>query len=152
MRNLLHSQPIYRSVATNNLEDGLDSRGTSPVDPFAIQKAHYLQPVRKTDSFDSLAHSNESTESYNKSFLKFDDSAEKRRERRKQSHKAMQHAQNKNPLTKDHYKKIKVENQKILRSMVVIEQGKELQVASHRLRSQDCQIKSLNYDRARQIA
>lgn len=33
-----------------------------------------------------------------------------------------------------------------------IEKGKELQVASHRLRLEDCQIKSLNYDRAKQVA
>ena len=40
----------------------------------------------------------------------------------------------------------------MLRSMYKIHQGKELNVASHRLRSEDLELRSLNFARNKQVA
>lgn len=66
---------------------------------------------------------------------------------KEQTLKAAVHAQNKNPYTKAQFKKIEVENDKMLRSMCMIQKGKDLKVASHRMKTGDMELKSLNFVR-----
>lgn len=72
--------------------------------------------------------------------------------KKQQTLRAAIHAHNKDPYTKASYKQIEVGNDKLLKQMGAIHQGKQLNVASHSLRPEDCIIKSLNFVRKRKEA
>ena len=71
------------------------------------------------------------------------------KDQKEQTLRAAIHAHNKDPFTRASYKNIEVGNGKLLKQMGAIHQGKQLNVASHSLRPEDCQIKSLNFVRKR---